>query len=262
MLFAKLRRPDTRPERRTKALTEKTIKNIRATLAKVFAKAVEWGVLPVAPRLPKVKAPDPKWDFLSPAESTQLLAAERDPEKRTLLLFALRTGARAGEQLALEWGDIDFANKQVVLRRSMALGQVVPTKSGKERRVPLTDELVAALKRHRHLRSNLVFCRVDGVPLTLRQLRATLTSACKAAGLRRVRWHDIRHSFGSQLSIAGVPLRQVQVWLGHSSIVTTQRYVHLAPGGGRKLIGALDTAAGRANQVQMDPATKHQVAKT
>ncbi len=112
---------------------------------------------PVAPRLPKVKAPDPKWDFLSPGESMQLLAAEGDPEKRTLLLFALRTGSRAGEQLALEWGDIDFANKQVVLCRSMALGQVVPTKSGRERRVPLTDELVAALKAHRHLRSKLVF---------------------------------------------------------------------------------------------------------
>ncbi len=61
---------------------------------------------------------------------------------------------------------------------------------------------------------------------------------------------DNRHSFGSQLSIAGVPLRQVQVWLGHSSIVTTQRYVHLAPGAGRELIGALDTSAARANQVQ------------
>jgi integrase len=212
-LFAKLRRPDTRPERRTRALTEKTIKIIRATLAKVFGKAVEWGVIPVAPRLPKVKAPDPKWDFRSPAESMQLLATERDPEKRALLLFALRTGARAGEQMALEWGDIDFAIKQVVLR-SMALGLVVPTKSGRERRVPLTDELMAVLKVHRHLRSKLVFCRDDGSPLTLRQLLTTLRLACRRAGLRQLRWHDMRHSFGSQLAMAGVPLRQVQVWLG------------------------------------------------
>jgi len=205
--------------------------------------------------------PDPKWDFLSPAESTQLLAAERDPEKRTFLLFALRTGARAGEQLALEWGDIDFANKQVALRRSMALGQVVPTKSGRERRVPFTDELAAALKAHRHLRSKLVFCRDDGSPLTLRHLLTTLRSACRRAGLRQLRWRDMRHSFGSQLAMAGVPLRQVQVWLGHSSIVTTQRYVHLAPGGGRELIGALDSPAARANQVQTDRAPAHQVAK-
>ncbi len=65
-------------------------------------------------------------------EGRAALAAELDPEKRTLLLFALRTGAGAGEQLALEWGDLDLANKQVVPRRSMALGVVVPTKSGKE----------------------------------------------------------------------------------------------------------------------------------
>jgi excisionase family DNA binding protein len=54
----------------------------------------------------------------------------------------------------------------------------------------------------------------------------------------------------------------LEVRLGHSSIVTTQRYVHLAPGGGRELIGALDTPAARANQVQTDPVTKHQTSKT
>jgi hypothetical protein len=63
-----------------------------------------------------------------------------------------------------------------------------------------------------------------------------------------------RCSFGSQLAMAGVPLRQVQVWLGHSSIVTTQRCVHLAPGGGRELIAALEsTATVRANPMQTDP---------
>ncbi len=128
--------------------------------------------------------------------------------------------------------------------------------------MPLSDELIKMLKSHRHLRSKLVFCRPDGRPLTLRQLFATLRAACKAAGLRRVRWHDLRHSFGSQLAMAGVPLRQVQVWLGHSSIVTTQRYVHLAPGGGREFIAALEatTADGRANLVQTDPAPDQQVA--
>ena len=70
-------------------------------------------------------------------------------------------------------------------------------------------------------RPTRVFCRHDGSPLTLRQLLTTLRSACRRAGLRQFRWHDMRHFFGSQLAMAGVPLRQIQVWLGHSSIVTT-----------------------------------------
>jgi integrase len=63
---------------------------------------------------------------------------------------------------------------------------------------------------------------------------------CRRAGLRRIRWHDCRHSFASQLVIAGTPLRQVQEWLGHSTILMTMRYSHLAPGGGREFLSALD----------------------
>ena len=61
--------------------------------------------------------------------------------------------------------------------------------------------------------------------------------------------------------MAGVPLRQVQVWLGHSSIVTTQRYVHLAPEGGREFIAALEPV-GRANAVQTATPLHQQVART
>jgi integrase len=60
------------------------------------------------------------------------------------------------------------------------------------------------------------------------------------AGLRRIRWHDCRHSFASQLVMGGTPLRQVQEWLGHSTITMTMRYSHLAPGGGREHLVALD----------------------
>jgi hypothetical protein len=97
--------------------------------------------------------------------------------------------------------------------------------------------------------SLLVFCRPDGEPLTLRQLFATSRVGVQGGGTSRVRWHDLRHSLESQLAMAGVPLRWVQVWFGHSSIVTTQRYVHLAPGGGREFIAALEPD-GRANLVQ------------
>jgi site-specific recombinase XerD len=77
-------------------------------------------------------------------------------------------------------------------------------------------------------------------PLSLWQLHERLWSSCRRAGLRRIRWHDCRHSFASQLVMASTPLRQVQEWLGHSTIMMTMRYSHLAPGGGREFLSALD----------------------
>jgi integrase len=121
------------------------------------------------------------------------------------------TGARAGEQLALEWGDLDFANGFVSFRRSRTDGIVRDsTKSGKPRKVPLTASLIAALKAIRHLKGPIVFCREDGKPYSLWQLHERLWGACRRAELRKIRWHDTRHSFASQLVILGTPLRQVQ----------------------------------------------------
>lgn len=113
--------------------------------------------------------------------------------------------------------------------------------------MPLTASLAAALKAMEHLRSKLVFCNMDGSPLSLDQLHELLWGACRRAGLRRMRWHDLRHTFASQLVSAAVPMRQVQEWLGHSTITMTMRYAHLAPGGGANLIAALDNPSTSSN---------------
>ena len=91
--------------------------------------------------------------------------------------------------------------------------------------MPLTGTLEAGLKAikapQRRLASSV---GSDGKPLTLWQLHERLWgSTTSRAELRRIRWHDMRHSFASQLVIAGTPLRQVQEWLGHSTILMTMR---------------------------------------
>lgn len=226
-------------------LAPKSVKNIRATLGTILRSAKKWGELADVPELPRVKVPQREWHWLTAADSEKLLAAAVDPEERTLLLFALHTGARFGEQRAITWGDIDWQNRLVVIRRSMPHGteEVGPTKSGRERRIPMTDSLHTALKSIRdlrHLKGGLVFCRRrDGGALSLYAVRERLGRACRKAGVLEIRWHDLRHSFASQLVSAGVPLRQVQEWLGHSTIAMTERYSHLAPGGGGA-IRALD----------------------
>lgn len=225
---------------RGKGLGEKSVKNIRATLRRILVSAVEWGYLAAVPPLPRVKVPEPRWDFLTAEEAAKLIGGTRSEDERATLVFALHTGARAGEQLAIEWSDVDWTNRLVVLRRSLTRGEVGPTKSGRERRVPMTATLERELRQVRHLRGPLVFCRSDGSPLRIGQLHERLWGACRRAGLREIRWHDLRHSFASQLAMAGVPLRQVQEWLGHSTVTMTMRYAHLAPGGGASLIRALE----------------------
>jgi len=118
-------------------------------------------------------------------------------------------------------------------------GLLGPTKTGKSRHVPLTGALLEALRAIKHLRGQNVFCNRDGSPLTLWQLHERIEGACRRAGLRRIRWHDTRHSFASQLVSAGVPLRQVQEYLGHTTIAMTMRYSHLAPNDGGDMRRAL-----------------------
>jgi integrase len=242
---------------RTKGLAQQTIKNIRKTLRTMLASAYEWEIIPREPPLPKVKVDEVEWDFFDRDESARLLAATRHPEERALLVFALHTGARAGEQLAIEWGDIDWVKQEIAIRRADAKGRVGPTKTGRRRSVPMTATLEAALREIRHLRGPLVFCTgdhfpsirgrgskihavPDGTRLTRDVLHNRLEGTCRRAGLRKIRWHDLRHSAASQLAAAGVPLTTIKEWLGHSSITLTARYAHHAPSSGPAMIRVLD----------------------
>jgi integrase len=120
--------------------------------------------------------------FLREGLAAQSLHAARNREERLLLMFALHTGARAGEQLAIEWGDVDWRNNFVVFRRSSTRGIVDHTKSGRERRVPLTSGLRAELRAHRHVRSKLVFCNADG-RMTEPKSLGTLSDSEASAGV-------------------------------------------------------------------------------
>jgi|WetSurMetagenome_2_1015567.scaffolds.fasta_scaffold181691_1 integrase len=231
-----------------KVLSSTTIRNVGATLHKMLISASEWGKLPQGiPPWPKRKIAHADWDFYVKEESARLMEAAKKEtvEAQAAILFALRTGARAGELLALEWGDLDFASHAVHIRRSIHEGVENATKTGKGRVVPLSPELEGLLKQIRHLRGAKVFCDAEGKPLKLGQLDHILKRVQRRAGLRQIRWHDLRHSFASQCMIAGVQIKQVQEWLGHSTITMTMRYAHLAPNANKvELVALLDGAVG------------------
>ena len=105
-----------------------------------------------------------------------------------------------------------------------------------------------------------MFVNEDGTRLRPGQFHELLWGAQRRAGLRRIPWHGLRHSFASILVSGGTPLRVVQRWLGHSSITTSERYGHLAPGAGDSYIGLLASeerpiarAPGHENRANMVP---------
>jgi integrase len=207
--------------------TPKTIANILTTLRTALGSAVRWGLLGAVPLLPRVRVPEASFNFYTPNEAAQLVAAAPAPLDRALLLFALATGARAGEQLAVRWADLE--GDAVVFRRSITRGIEGSTKSGRSRAVPISHALRDTLLGLTSVSSQSIFADPQGQPLELRDLHRALSRAAGIAGLARLRWHDLRHSFASACVLGSVPLRQVQLWLGHHSIALTERYSHLAP---------------------------------
>ncbi len=238
---------------REEPASNKTISNIRATLRTILVCAIEWDVLEAMPKLPRVKIPQAGYSFYDRTESDRLIAGARNAEDRALIAFALKTGARAGEQRAIEWADIDFVAKRVHFRKSLPCNakKVGPTKSGNLRNVPLTPALAELLRGLKRGRSNaLVFGDAKGKPLTCRMMHSRLRFAQRKAGLKRITWHSLRHSYATHLFKAGVPARDVQAYLGHSTLAMTMRYGHHAPSSGdaAAIALALDGVTGESGQ--------------
>lgn len=203
--------------------------------------ALAWEYIDNAPPVGLLRNPKPDFDFLDFDEADRLVAAaERELLWWTMILVGLRTGLRQGELLGLRWEDVDVVAGRLRVRQAVARGIVGTPKNGKSRVIPLSREAVRALKGHRHLRGEYVFCQDDEALLTKGQCKHPLWRACRRAGLRRIGWHCLRHSFASHLVMRGKSLKVVQELLGHATIEMTMRYAHLAPVVHRDAVDALD----------------------
>ena len=94
----------------------------------------------------------------------------------------------------------------------------------------MPKDLAEILRQHpRRIDSTLVFPSPSAAMFNPSTLRDSFHSHRKRAGLRRIKFHDLRHTYASHLVMRGVPLVAVQRYLGHADIKTTMRYAHLAP---------------------------------
>ena len=169
----------------------------------------------------------------SPEEIWALVRAAGSDQDGAIFLTAAFTGLRMGELLALRWRDVDFAGATIRVRGSYAAGHLTTPKSGKVRAVPMAPDVASALAQLARREDwigddDVVFAGELGSYLDGSALRRRYKDALSLAGLRPLRFHDLRHTFGTRM-IAKADIRRVQEWMGHADIQTTMRYLHYAP---------------------------------
>jgi len=240
-----LRLEDVTPEllerwKSTQTVSNRTVAKYLVILHGIFKRAMKvWGL----PRNPAADVERPRFrisddlDAFSPEEVWALSRAAASEQDSTLFLTAAFTGLRMGELLALEWRDVDFSGEAIRVRRSYnAHGGLGSPKSGKVRSVPMVADVARALalladRENFVSDEDLVFPGELGRFMDASSLRVRYKAALERAGLRPLRFHDLRHTFGT-LAVRRAEVPAVQAWMGHSDIQTTMRYVHHRDRGG------------------------------
>jgi len=201
-------------------------------------------VINAAREVPKLRDRyDPNdYDFFSP-EEVEKLAAAASEQDGAIYLVAAFTGLRMGELIALRWRDVDFDGESLHVYGSYSLGTLTAPKSGLARTVPMAEQVLATLKTHKRRltdtgRETLVFPGERSHYLDGSALRRRYKKALAEAKLRPLRFHDLRHTFGS-IAINEATIIQVQAWMGHADVQTTMKYMHhRSRAGDAKLLSA------------------------
>lgn len=248
-------------------LSRSTVSLILAPLIEMLNHAVEDGILASNPAARagrfnrgRTEREARRFDCLTREELAHLLLAAKEhyPSYYPFILCAARTGMRFGELVGMQWGDIDFHNRFIEVRRSIHKGRISSPKAGKIRRVDMSAQLTEVLKGLRDLRlaeaavkgtelepSAWVFCNRDGSFLDSGNFYSRVWQPLlRKAGLRHLRFHDLRHTYASLLIQQGESLAYIRDQLGHHSIrVTVDTYGHLVPGSNRGAVDKLDEPA-------------------
>ena len=233
---------------RVKGYAAGTTNRVLILLRYIFNLARKWKIagamidnptaaLQVAPQVHRER-------FLSADETRRLLEAIAADENRlaaNAILLLLLTGARRSEILQAKWEHVDWRRGTLLVARS---------KSGKPRKVILSDQAVAALKSIRRVKDNPHVFPSPETGLPPPSLFNPWQRIRKRAGLPDVRLHDLRHSFASFLVNEGVSIYVVQELLGHTQLRTTQRYAHLA---GETLRSAAEVAGAFVGRAGAEP---------
>ncbi|MDQ3747845.1 MAG: site-specific integrase [Acidobacteriota bacterium] len=233
-------------------LTARTVRYVHAILTSAFSQAIKWQMLVVNPCnaviLPKLQKNEMK--AFSPEEAKRFLEFAKDDKHGLIFAFALASGMRPSEYLALKWTDIDFVKHTATVQRVLTWRKgggwyFAEPKTAKSRRtLPIPEHLFVELKRYKRVqaeamlkldqsyeRNNFVFATDEGKPIYLRNLRKrNFQVILEKADLKGFRLYDLRHSMATLLLSEGINPKIVSERLGHASIVLTlDIYSHVLP---------------------------------
>lgn len=221
-------------------------------LKRMFNLAMDWELATSNPaaRVKLYHDNDTRRRFLREEEETRLLAAAdqiaanadlaRAPDVAIsrhlgrLIRLAVHTGMRRGEMLGMQWGDIDFENKVIVIPARRAKGK-------RDRVIPLNTVALSLLSELSRTggAAGLVFGNSAG--RVNQNLERNWRKALQLAELENFRFHDLRHTFASRLVMSGVDLAVVRELLGHQSFEMTLRYAHLGSAHLRRAVAKLES---------------------
>ncbi|MGW5709229.1 tyrosine-type recombinase/integrase [Streptomyces olivaceus] len=233
----------------SKRLSPLTLAYVHSVLKSALEHAVREEEIPrnVA-RNVRTGTPRPRrFEPLTADEARQFLSTTRGHRLHALFELALHTGLRKGELLGLHWEDLDLDAGTAAIRRTLQRTSTgglttLPTKTrASERRIALPTRCVQSLKLHHEQQEREreaagatwqhdahVFTTVQGRPIDPTNLTRTFTTILRRAGLRRIRFHDLRHSTATLLLEQGVELVVIKELLGHAHIgVTATVYAHV-----------------------------------
>jgi integrase len=271
-----------------KGLTRATVRNALSILRSILNQAIEDGLFESNPaanlgRFTRAaRTSEIKGVALTTDEVEKLLgtAKRMSPEYYPIFLLAVRAGLRRGELVALQWGDIEFGkndkdgNRFILVQHNYVRREHTTTKSKKSRRVDMSRQLRGVLIKMRDARLNaailegkadiskeLVFSSPEGRILDPDNFyHRHFVPILQSSGIRTIRLHDLRHTFGSMLIQRGASIVYVKEQMGHSSIqVTVGIYAHLIPGANVSFVDRLDENPRRKSPEKQQFATPAQL---
>ena len=206
-----------------------TVNREIALLKHMFTKAIEWGKMSESPakKIRLLKGEVKRVRFLMPDE-VQILLFNCVDHLKPIVTVTVHTGMRKGEVLGLRRDQVNFEQGIISL---------LDTKNGERRDIPMNETVRATLRAIEN-GSPYFFCNEEGKPFG--DIKKAFATALRRAGIEDFRFHDLRHTFASNLVMAGEHLNAVGELLGHKTPGMTKRYAHLSPTYKKKVVSTLD----------------------